>query len=59
MFAPSLAGLDPAHRERRLAALIVATDLLVWKLLRREMQLSRETAERVVVEMIEATKRGS
>lgn len=58
-FAPYLAGLDPSRRERRLAALIVATDLLVWKLLRREMQLSRDTAERVVVEMIESTKRGS
>ena len=35
-FAPLLAGLRVAARERRLVALIVATDLLVWKLLRRE-----------------------
>ena len=58
-FAPYLDGLGPRARERRLAALIVATDLLVWKLLRREMQLSRKAAERVVVDMVEATKRGS
>src|SRR4051794_35427050 len=35
-FQPYLTGLAPRARERRLAALIVATDLLVWKLLRRE-----------------------
>ena len=58
-FAPHLEGLGAQARERRLAALIVATDLLVWKLLRREMQLSRAAAERVVVDMVDATKRGS
>jgi AcrR family transcriptional regulator len=55
-FAPMLAGLKGAARERRLVSLVVATDLLVWKLLRREMGLSRAQAERVVIEMIEATK---
>ena len=55
-FAPQLAGSRGAVRERRLVALIVATDLLVWKLLRREMRLGRKTAERVVIEMIAATK---
>jgi AcrR family transcriptional regulator len=53
-FAPYLTGLTPRRRERRLAALILATDLLAWKLLRREMQLDRAVAERVVVEVIEA-----
>jgi hypothetical protein len=42
-------------RERRLVALVVATDLLVWKLLRREMGLGRATAERIVIEMVTAT----
>ena len=55
-FAPQLAGSRGAARERRLVALIVATDLLVWKLLRREMGLGRKTAERIVIEMITATK---
>ena len=58
-FAPLLAGLRGATRERRLIALIVASDLLVWKLLRREMGLDRGTAERIVIEMITATKGAS
>jgi AcrR family transcriptional regulator len=40
------------ERERRLVALVVATDLLVWKLLRREMALDRAEAERIVAEMV-------
>ena len=58
-FAPLLAGLRGAARERRLVALIVATDLLVWKLLRREMGLDRATAERIVIEMVTAVKGAS
>jgi AcrR family transcriptional regulator len=45
-------GSTGAERERRLVSLVVATDLLVWKLLRREMGLGRETAERIVTEMV-------
>jgi AcrR family transcriptional regulator len=52
-FAPLLHGLRGSRRERRLAAIVAATDLLVWKILRQDMQLGREQAERVVVEMIE------
>ena len=37
-------------------ALVVATDLLVWKLLRREMKLDRKEAERIVADMVTATK---
>jgi AcrR family transcriptional regulator len=55
-FAPQLAGMTGAARERRLVSLVVATDLLVWKLLRREMGLGRATAERIVIEMVTATK---
>jgi AcrR family transcriptional regulator len=54
-FEPSLQGLSAKARERRLSALVVATDLLVWKLLRREMGKSRREAEQVVVEMIAGT----
>src|SRR4051794_25708803 len=42
--------------ERELVALVVATDLLVWKLLRREMGLDRDAAERIVADMVTATK---
>ena len=55
-FAPLLDGMSGAERERRLVALIVATDLLVWKLLRREMELGRKTAEQIVTEMVTASK---
>jgi AcrR family transcriptional regulator len=55
-FAPMLKGSRGAARERRLVALVVATDILVWKLLRREMGLDRVTAERIVIEMIQSQK---
>jgi AcrR family transcriptional regulator len=54
VFQPLLAGLPRAARERRLTALVIATDVLVWKLLRRDMQLSRPQAEKIVLEMIES-----
>src|SRR5947209_1997241 len=38
-FAPLLTAVEGAARERRLLSLVVATDLLVWKLLRRDMRL--------------------
>jgi AcrR family transcriptional regulator len=58
-FAPMLAGLKGAARERRVVSLVVATDLLVWKLLRREMGLGRRTAERIVVEMVDNATKGA
>ena len=54
-FAPLLAGSRGGARERRLVTLIVATDILVWKLLRREMRLDRATAERIVIAIVTAT----
>jgi AcrR family transcriptional regulator len=58
-FAPLLADVTGAARERRHVALVVATDLLVWKLLRRDMRLSRARAERIVVDMVLGTKEAS
>jgi AcrR family transcriptional regulator len=52
-FAPLLHGLRGDARERRLSAIVVATDLLVWKLLRHDMQLDRPAAERIVGEMVQ------
>lgn len=54
-FRPLLRGLRGRSRERRLAAIVIATDLLVWKLLRRDMQLDRRTAERIVAELAESS----
>jgi len=54
-FGPLLHGLRGHSRERRLAAILIATDLLVWKLLRRDMQLDRRSAERIVTEMVQSS----
>ncbi|HEV2944425.1 MAG TPA: helix-turn-helix domain-containing protein [Solirubrobacteraceae bacterium] len=51
-FAPLLRGLRGDKRKRRLNAIVISTDLLVWKLLRVDMDLRREEAERVVGEMV-------
>jgi AcrR family transcriptional regulator len=51
-FAPLAQGLRGASRQRRLTAIVTATDLLVWQLLRRDMRLERRRAEAVMVEMI-------
>jgi AcrR family transcriptional regulator len=51
-FAPLLRGLRGEARERRLIAIVLATDLLAWKVLCLDMGLPREKAERIVVEMI-------
>jgi AcrR family transcriptional regulator len=56
VFAERLDGLAPAERERRHVQLIVATDLLVWKLLRRDMGLGRNQAGRIVADMVTALK---
>jgi AcrR family transcriptional regulator len=58
-FAPLLRRLRGGARERRLSAIVVATDLLVWKLLRHDMQLERPEAERIVVEMVQSPARPS
>ncbi len=54
-FEPLLHGLQGGSRSRRLAAIAIATDVLVWKLLRRDMQLERKVAERIAVEMIQSS----
>jgi AcrR family transcriptional regulator len=38
VFVGALSSLPPAHAQRRLDALVVATDLYVWKLIRRDMR---------------------
>jgi AcrR family transcriptional regulator len=53
---PLLRGSRGAGRKRRLAALVVATDVFTWKLLRRDMDLGRGEAESVVAEMVGAAE---
>jgi AcrR family transcriptional regulator len=54
-FTPLLHGLRGEARERRLTAIVLATDLLAWKLLRLDMKLPRGKAELVVAEMVQAS----
>jgi AcrR family transcriptional regulator len=51
-FEPLLRGLPSRHRRRRLIGIATATDLLVWKLLRRDTKVERREAERIVLEMV-------
>lgn len=53
-FAPLLAGLRGAARERRLVGLIALADVSTWKLLRRDLGLSRAETERTLVDLITA-----
>ncbi len=52
-FAPLIAPLKGASRKRRIAALVALTDVYMWKLLRRDLGLSRADTERVLVELID------
>jgi AcrR family transcriptional regulator len=52
VFAPALAGLRGAQRERRLAQLVAVCDVYAWKVLRRDRGLSRRETERALVELL-------
>jgi AcrR family transcriptional regulator len=51
-FAPQLERLHGAARAQLLSALIVITDVYVWKLLRRDMALGRAASEAIVRNMV-------
>lgn len=54
VFAPELAGLPPEVARRRLDGLVVATDVYVWKLLRRDMGRSVAELEDHMLRLIQA-----
>lgn len=55
-FAPSLSPLKGADHERALDALVIATDVYTWKLLRRDMQRSlKDTAKTIKGLIVAAT----
>jgi AcrR family transcriptional regulator len=58
-FAPLVAGRRGAARKRRVAALVALTDVYMWKLLRRDLGLSRADTQRILVEFIEKLEGGS
>jgi len=51
-FAPLIAPVTGAARKRRIAALVALTDVYMWKLLRRDLGLTRADTERVLIEFI-------
>lgn len=53
VFGPRLAGFPPAERERRITALYAATDVYVWKLLRRDLHLDRDETEATICRLVE------
>ena len=55
-FAPLLAGRTGTSRRRLLAELIAVCDVYFWKLLRRDLGLSREQTELAITEVILALK---
>lgn len=54
MFAAALEGLTGRRRVRRLAQLVVATDVYTWKLLRRDKGLSRSETITAMRELVAA-----
>jgi AcrR family transcriptional regulator len=52
-FAPALAGLRGKACQRRLAQFVAATDIYVWKLLRRDQELSKPQTKLAMRELIE------
>lgn len=53
-FAPQLRARRGRARDDLLYALVVATDVYAWKLLRRDLKLERRDVERVLTQMISA-----
>ena len=59
VFAPALAGLRGPERARRLAQLVVVTDVLTWKLLRHDRRLSRRQTELALIELLQPLTGGA
>jgi AcrR family transcriptional regulator len=55
-FPGHLEGLKGATRTRRRAQLIAVTDVYVWKLLRRDLGMSRALVEKTIFELLERLK---
>jgi AcrR family transcriptional regulator len=54
-FADALGAMDVATRQKALDALVIATDVYTWKLLRRDMARSVSTTENTIKLLIQAT----
>ena len=54
IYAPWLVDLTDAQRRRAIDALVIATDLYTWKLLRRDMGRSREETRLAMLRLVVA-----
>jgi AcrR family transcriptional regulator len=54
VFAPFLPKRKGRAFERRVLAFYAATEVMIWKLLRRDFQRSREDTEAVILELVSA-----
>ncbi|HXS48364.1 MAG TPA: hypothetical protein VN756_12985, partial [Solirubrobacterales bacterium] len=54
VFEPSLKSFRGGRKEQLVVQLIVATDLLAWKLMRLDMKLSRRRTEAAIVQTVDA-----
>ncbi len=52
VFAPYLPASEGAERERRVVQAVVLTDVYVWKLLHRDLGLSRADTEATIVDLL-------
>lgn len=51
-FAPTLEVLDGPEREQRVTLLVAATDVYTWKLMRRDMGMSRDAVSAALRELL-------
>jgi AcrR family transcriptional regulator len=58
VFAPNLAGLAPKQREQRVTALYAATDIYLWKLLRRDLKLGPKATEETFSRLVRGVLAG-
>ena len=58
VFSPWLEPLDAAEAERRLDELVIATDVYVWKLVRRDMGRSVATLRQTMARLIASALNG-
>ena len=56
-FAGTLAALPAPAREQRVALLVAATDLYTWKLMRRDMGMSRDAVAAAMRELLQSLTR--
>jgi AcrR family transcriptional regulator len=53
VFGPLIPTMSPPQRRRRLGALVAVTDVYTWKVLRRDLRLTRRDTEAILLELVE------